>query len=131
LFLASIDTRTSGAMLFPFTVSRGRDQPLWIEVFIPPVPGLESIFGTANVSSGGEVQFSVRIHLTVWSFNASFHCFLKSSFGLKWCCSVETASRRYTDDQDLYAITRVYAKAALLHRIKHPCGSMVPPKDFA
>jgi hypothetical protein len=35
---------------------------------------------------------------------------------------------RYTSDDDLYVLTRLYAKAALQHRISVHGGSMVPPK---
>ena len=113
---------------FPFLVPRGRNQPLWVEIFIPTtaIPGKYE--GSAHISSNGLERFSVPIHLTVWNFTLPSTSTLKSSFGLSGITALKQHRGRYTDDEDLYAITRVYAKAALLHRISTHGGSMIPPK---
>jgi hypothetical protein len=113
---------------FPFTVTRGRNQPFWIEVFIPRTTRPGRYEGSARVSTVGMLQFSVPIHLTVWSFTLPSTSTLKSSFGLSGVAALKQHRGHYTNDEDLYSITRLYAKAALLHRISIHGGSMVPPK---
>ncbi len=53
---------------FPFTVRRDRNQPLWVEVFVPAAARPGKYTGSARVSLRGAVQFSVPINLTVWRF---------------------------------------------------------------
>lgn len=113
---------------FPFSVIRGNNQPLWIDIFVPvnATPGIYS--GTVSISREGKVNFSVPIHLTVWAFTLPSTSTLKSSFGLNGTALVKQHRGRYTSDEDLYSLTREYARAALLHRISIHGGSMVPPK---
>jgi len=113
---------------FPFAVSRGHNQAVWVEVFVPGTARPGTYEGSARVSIAGTVQFSVPINLTVWGFTLPPTSTLKSSFGLSGVAALKQHRGRYTDDEDLYAIARMYAKAALLHRITIHGGSMVPPK---
>jgi hypothetical protein len=112
---------------FPFTVRRGRSQPLWVEIFVPPatIPGKYT--GSARISVRGELQFSVPIGLTVWNFVLPSTATLKSSFGLSGITALKQHRGRYTNDEDLHSITRLYAKAALFHRLSIHVGSMVSP----
>ncbi|SPF48784.1 exported hypothetical protein [Candidatus Sulfopaludibacter sp. SbA4] len=113
---------------FPFTVRRGQNQPLWVEVFVPVTAHPGKYTGSARISLGGMVQFSVPIHLTVWRFTLPSTATLKSSFGLNGINALKQHRGRYTNDEDLHSITGVYTKAALLHRISTNGGSMQPPK---
>jgi hypothetical protein len=74
------------------------------------------------------VQFSVPINLTVWRFVLPATATLKSSFGLNGINLLKQHWGRYTNDEDLHSISRLYTKAALLHRISTQGGSMEPPK---
>jgi hypothetical protein len=112
---------------FPFTVLRGRSQPLWVEIFIPPATAPGKYTGSARISLLGLVQFSVPISLTVWSFALPSTATLKSSFGLGGVTALKQHRGRYTNEQELHSITRVYAKAALVHRLSIHVGSMVSP----
>ena len=100
---------------FPFAVSRGHNQAVWVEVFVPGTARPGTYEGSARVSIAGTVQFSVPINLTVWGFTLPPTSTLKSSFGLSGVAALKQHRGRYTDDEDLYAIARMYAKAALLH----------------
>ena len=113
---------------FPFRVRRGEDQPLWIEVFVPPetVPGKYS--GSVSILQNGGVKFSVPITLTVWNFTLPVTSSLPSSFGLNGTTALKQHKGGYTSDEDLYRITRVYEQAALQHRISIHGGSNVPPR---
>jgi hypothetical protein len=112
---------------FPFTVRRGRSQPLWVEIFVPPATLPGKYLGAARISFSGSEQFSVPVTLTVWNFTLPSTATLKSSFGLSGISALKQHRGRYTDDKDLYSITRLYAKAALLHRLSIHVGSMVSP----
>jgi hypothetical protein len=74
------------------------------------------------------VALAIPISLTVWSFVLPSTSTLKSSFGLNGVTILKQHRGRYTDDADLYALTRLYAQAALQHRISIHGGSQVPPK---
>jgi len=113
---------------FPFTVQGGRNQPVWIEIYIPPATQPGKYTGSARISISGAVPVFVPIHVLVWNFTLPSTSTLKSSFGLSGIAALKQHRGRYTNDEDLYAITRLYAKAALLHRISIHGGSGVPPK---
>lgn len=113
---------------FPFVVHRDRNQPLWVEIFIPVTARPGKSTGSARISLGGTVQFSVPINLTVWRFTLPSTSTLKSSFGLNGINALKQHRGRYTNDADLRSITGLYTKAALLHRISTNGGSMQTPK---
>jgi hypothetical protein len=113
---------------FPFTVRRDRNQPVWVEVFIPPSarPGIYA--ASASVVQMGKAAITIPIRVTVWAFILPSTSTLKSSFGFNGVAALKQHRGRYTDDGELYALTRIYAKAALQHRISIHGGSMVPPR---
>jgi len=115
---------------FPFTVRHGRDQPLWVDVFIPDSTAPGNYTGSARVTRGQTIEFKVPIRLTVWAFVLPSTSTLRSSFGLNGTTLVKQHRGKYTDDDDLYSLTKLYAKAALLHRISIHGGSMVGPKYY-
>ena len=112
---------------FPFTVLRGRSQPLWVEIFVPAATTPGKYQGSARITLRGREQFSVPISLTVWNFVLPSTASLKSSFGLSGIAALKQHRGRYTNDKDLHSITRLYAKAALVHRLSIHVGSMVSP----
>jgi hypothetical protein len=113
---------------FPFAVRRGRNQPLWVDLYVPAAAHPGKYTSSARVLLGGKVQFSVPIKLTVWRFTLPSTSTLKSSFGLNGINALKQHRGRYTNDEDLHSITGLYTKAALLHRISTNGGSMEPPR---
>ncbi len=113
---------------FPFDLARGRSQALWIEIYIPPSARRGQYTGAGKVSWNGVARFSVPVTLTVWGFMLPSTSTLKSSFGFNGTTALKQHRAKYTSDEDLYALTRLYAKAALQHRISIHGGSGVPPK---
>jgi hypothetical protein len=113
---------------FPFTLRRGRNQPVWIEVFVPETAQPGEYDGSVGISRGETVESVVPVHLTVWAFTLPSTSTLRSSFGLNGTTLLKQHLGSYTSDEDLYSLTRLYAKAALLHRVSIHGGSMVPPK---
>jgi hypothetical protein len=113
---------------FPFAIQRDRNQPLWVEIYVPVSAHPGKYLGSAHISLAGVVLFSVPIELTVWRFVLPSTSTLKSSFGLSGINLLKQHRGRYTNDADLHSITGLYTKAALLHRISTHGGSMQPPK---
>ncbi len=113
---------------FPLSVPRGQNQPLWVEIFVPQAARPGEYSGALRVSRHGAVDFTVPIHLLVWAFELPSTASLKSSFGFNGTTALKQHRGQYTTDAELYSLTRLYAKAALQHRISIHGGSMVPPK---
>jgi Domain of unknown function (DUF4091) len=113
---------------FPFSLHRGRNQPLWIEVYVPESARPGNYTGLATLTHANKPAFSIPISLTVRSFALPSTSTLKSSFGLNGTAILKQHRGKYTSDDDLYALTRLYTKDALWHRISIHGGSMVPPK---
>lgn len=113
---------------FPFTLQRGRNQPLWVEIFVPESAPPGQYAGWARIFRGGRVAVTIPIRITVWAFALPSTATLKSSFGLNGINVLKQHRGRYTNDDDLYSLTRAYAKAALQHRVSIHGGSMAPPK---
>ena len=113
---------------FPFNVRRGRNQPVWIEVYVPADTRPGDYSGAVSVSIGGREQFKVPVHLKVWRFALPSTSSLRSSFGLSGIALLKAHRGAYTNDAELDSMTRLYAKAALQHRISTHGGTMRPPK---
>lgn len=112
---------------FPFTLPRGRSQPLWIEIYVPPETNSGQYRGRATVSSGPAVQAVIPISLFVWGFTLPSTSSLKTAFGFNGVTALKQHFGRYTNDADMRAISHVYTRAALLHRVSAFTGPMIPP----
>lgn len=99
---------------FPLTVAAGRNQPVWIEIYIPLTAAAGVYTGSATVTAAGQNPLVVPIQLTVWDFALPSVSTLKSAYsidhrlvtighGLPGSVSVE--------------LSQMYSKANLLHRI--------------
>ena len=112
---------------FPFTVKRGRNQPIWVEIYVPPktLPG--KYRATAIISALGRNDARIPINLRVWNFALPSTSSLVTSFGFNGVTALKQHRGSYTSDEELFHITGLYAKAALLHRVSTHGGSMTPP----
>jgi len=113
---------------FPFQLKRGRTQPLWIEVYVPLDQPRGDYRGSITVSSEGDTKGIIPFTVHVWAFALPSTSSLQTAFGIGGIGILKQHRGRYTDDEELRAITRVYAEAALMHRISVYGGSMVPPR---
>lgn len=113
---------------FPFDLEPGRNQPLWIEYYVPPdtPPGLYR--GRVQVSLGGEPCISVPVELRVWPLRLPSTSSLPNTFGFSGIKAQKEHLGAYTNDADLRRLTRVYAEAALVHRLSLHGGTMAPPR---
>ena len=102
---------------FPFKLISGRNQPIWVDVYVPPstTPGMYS--GQVRVLVAGKARLSLALDLEVWDFELPSTSTLVTTFGFSGNSAVRGHYGRYTSDDDIDSLTRLYAKAGLLHRI--------------
>ena len=112
---------------FPFKLPAARNQPLWFDVYIPSSTRPGDYAAQVVISVDGKPQMSIPVALTVWSFALPSTSSLPTSFGFNGVSALRQHKSTYTNDDDLYALTEDYAKAALWHRISLHGGSLAPP----
>ncbi len=112
---------------FPFKLSDGRNQAIWIEIYVPPSAPDGDYAGDVQVSFQGRRQFSIPVKLRVWNFTLPSTSSLPNSFGLNGISALHQHLGKYTSDRDAFAFTHLYQKAALWHRISAHGASMTPP----
>jgi hypothetical protein len=65
----------------PFPVAAGRNQPVWVEVYVPPDAQPGSYVGELTVSADGSPPAAIPVRLGVWSFTLPEVPSLQSWFG--------------------------------------------------
>ena len=112
---------------FPFRLFRRRNQPIWVEVYIPPKTPPGDYSGKLWITVGDEPEIAVPIALRVWKFTLPSTSSLKTSFGFSGVTAQKQHRGHYQSDNELNAITYLYQKAALLHRVSIHGGTFNPP----
>jgi hypothetical protein len=113
---------------FPMHLAARRNQPIWIEVYVPIGTPSGEYKGSVSVTVDGAPAAEIPIALEVWDFALPSTASLKTSFGLNGVTAVRKHFGKYTSDSDLFRLVQMYQKAALLHRISTHGGSMAPPR---
>ncbi len=113
---------------FPFKLRAGRSQPIWFEIFVPPDAPPGAYEGSITIWADKVRHATVPVSLHVWNFSLPSTSTLPNSFGFNGISAVHQHFGRYTNDDDVYRLTHIYAKAALWHRISIHGGSMAPPR---
>jgi hypothetical protein len=112
---------------FPFALRPGRNQPLWIELYVPPGTPPGHYRGELLVSVEGARKITVPVQLQVWDFELPSTSTLRTSYGFSGISAKRQHYGGYSSDEALLELTAVYARAALRHRISIHGGSMMPP----
>jgi hypothetical protein len=68
----------------PFPVSAGRNQPVWVDVYVPAGTPAGTYTGTVTVSASGVGSTTVPVTLTVWNFTLPTAATIKTAFGELW-----------------------------------------------
>lgn len=112
---------------FPLRLLQGRNQPLWVDVYVPIGTPPGKYEGRARILAGNKELASVPVSLTVWNFTLPSTSSLPTAFGFSGPAALKRHYGRYTNDADLYRLAAVYTRAGLLHRITLSGGAMIPP----
>ena len=113
---------------FPFKLLARHDQPIWIEVYVPPSTSAGMYRGDVAVTISGKRETTIPVKLEVWNFDLPSTSTLPNSFGLNGLTAVRQHLGKYTNDNDVVRFTNLYRKAALWHRVSVHNGSMLPPR---
>jgi glycosyl hydrolase family 123 len=68
----------------PFPVNAGQNQPVWVEVFVPPATPPGTYTGAVTVTASGLAPTTVPLTLTVWNFTLPNSSSVRSAFGEFW-----------------------------------------------
>jgi hypothetical protein len=112
---------------FPFQLAEGRNQPVWIDVYVPSGTRAGVYRGKVSVTVEGKDFLTVPVRLNVRNFALPSTASLATSFGFNGLAALKQHAGQYTSDDDIRALTMLYSKAALLDRISLHGGSMIPP----
>ena len=108
----------------PFMVGAGRNQPVWVDVYVPEEAAPGDYAGTFKVKIGGEEASEVKVALTVWTFTlpheTHFRTFLYTGpENLRWGHHLTVGA----DDLSLGPLYDAYFQMAHQHRLNfHPTG---------
>jgi hypothetical protein len=112
---------------FPFTLSDNRNQPIWIDLYVPSSTPPGSYRGNVNVTIQNKIEVAIPVQLEVWNFTLPSTSTLPTSFGFSGISAARQHFKRSSNDDEVSRITFVYQKAALLHRLSIYGGTMRPP----
>ena len=113
---------------FPFSLTSGRNQPIWIEVYVPRQTPPGNYEGNLAFQIHGKTKANIPLTLRVWNFTLPSTSSFPTTFGFNGLTAVRQHLGKYTSDADIRRFTALYRKAALWHRISLHGGSMVPPR---
>ncbi|MCG3114502.1 MAG: DUF4091 domain-containing protein [Candidatus Manganitrophus sp. SA1] len=99
---------------FPLNVAAGRNQPIWIEIYIPPTAAAGIYTGSATVTATGQSPLVVPIKLTVWDFALPSVSTLKSAYSIDHSL---IPNGHGLPGSVALELSQMYSKANLLHRI--------------
>jgi len=112
---------------FPFQLAAGRNQPIWIDVYVPNGTRAGVYKGKVNVTQAGKDFLTVPLQLKVWNFALPSTSSLTTTFGFNGVTALKQHVGQYTSDDDIRSLTSLYSKAALLDRISLHGGTLIPP----
>ena len=113
---------------FPMRLAAGRNQAVWVDIYVPLSTPPGEYNGRALITAGGRTVAAIPITLHVWDFALPSTSSLKTSFGFNGLSAAKNSFGKYTNDRDILGLVRMYQKSALLHRISIHGGSMIPPR---
>lgn len=112
---------------FPCKLTGGRNQPIWVDVYVPPSTPAGLYSGHVNIMIAGKPQLSIPLDLEVWNFQLPSTSSLVTTFGFSGNSAVRAHYDSYTGSKDIEDLTRVYHKAALWHRVSLDSNAGVAP----
>jgi hypothetical protein len=112
---------------FPFRLQDRRNQPIWIDVYVPPDTPPGTYVGSITITAAEARKAVIPVSVHVWPFTLPSTSSFPTTFGFSGISAARQHFGRYTTDEAMYELTRIYGKALLWHRISMYGGSMTPP----
>ena len=112
---------------FPFDLTADRNQPIWIELYIPTSTTPGSYCGDVAIDVLNRRQVTIPVTLEIWNFTLPSTSSLPTSFGVNGLTAQRQHFGQYTNDDDVLKLTWIYQKALLWHRISVHGAAMAPP----
>ena len=113
---------------FPVTLEPGRNQPVWIDLYVPPGTAPGEYRGKAVMRVKGEDRAAAPVTLEVLAFDLPSTSSLANSFGFSGISAMQAHYGGWRGDAELFELSRLYGRALLRHRISMHGGSMAPPE---
>lgn len=103
---------------FPIDVPANRNQPVWIDVYVPPGTGPGFYTAYLMVQAQGERTMRIPVYLTVRGFTLPATSSIKNAFFL-YSGALPIAHGRNLTGKALDALAKIYSKALLAHRLSN------------
>lgn len=98
---------------FPFHLTSGRNQPIWVEVYVPPETPPGSYQGKMTLQVSGKTEATIPLSLKVWNFTLPSTSSFPTTFGFNGVTAVRQHLGKFTTDADVRRFTALYRKLAL------------------
>jgi len=98
----------------PFNVANGRNQPIWVDVYVPANTPAGLYTGTVTVTADGETPVNIPITLMVWDFEIPSTPSLKTAYGF---AADNTLQGHPGSGWDIWEASEMYLKEALMHKM--------------
>lgn len=128
-FTIPSDARLPGVPRFvgaPFDVEPGKNQPEWVDVYVPPNTAAGEYSGTVTVTAVGVAPARVPVRLTVWPFTLPATPTLRSNFGGFGERMGQAFGHPY-GSPEFRALERRFAAAMAAHRLCPPIPEYLYP----
>jgi hypothetical protein len=103
---------------FPFDLPQDRNQPIWVEVYVPAATPPGTYTADASISAEGERTIHIPVYLTVWTFTLPSTSSIKNAF-LVWGAGIRHEHNPSVTREELDQLVRTYTKALLSHRVSN------------
>jgi hypothetical protein len=111
----------------PFDLEPGRNQPIWVDLFVPKDAAAGEYGGTITVTAAGQAAARVGIKLTVWDFALPDTPSMRSNFG-SLSSRVANFYKISAGSAQFQALERQFAETLAAHRLSPPIPSWLRPR---
>jgi hypothetical protein len=111
----------------PFEVDSRKNQPVWVDVFVPKDAAAGDYTGTVTVTAKNQSPVTLPVRLTVWNFTLPDKPSLRSNFG-GFGSRVAKTHKVEANGSEFRLVERRYAEAMAAHRLCPPIPSYLRPK---
>jgi len=103
---------------FPFDVPQDRNQPIWVDVYVPADASPGEYTASLKVQAKAEPTIHIPVQLTVRSFVLPATSSIKTAF-LLWGGALPVLHGSEFSGEPLDQLVRLYSSALLLHRLSN------------